>query len=121
MLMILFYHLFCFTLFNATPDGRYFMGWSYLATLAIMVIVNISVVAKKAIEKIRRKRELKVLKKNWLERQMVYEILRMKSKLLKEERARKAKELKKHISDMQGLTHVAAGFKNQAEEDEFDA
>ena len=120
-LMLLFYHLLCFTLFNATAEGRYVMGWSYLAVLAAMVLVNVAVVAQKAVEKLRRKRELKVLRKNWLERQAIWEILSTKSKLLKEERARRSRVLKKHIQDMQGLTHVAPGFKDQAEEDEFDA
>lgn len=43
-LMIVFYHLLTFTVFNIDPIRRFTMGWSFLAILGIIMVVNIGYV-----------------------------------------------------------------------------
>ena len=61
--MGLLYHLLTFTLFNLDAQSKFTMGYSFLAMLGLLIVVNLMVIARNSYDKYRRKRLLKELRK----------------------------------------------------------
>ena len=64
--MILNYHLFGFSLNYIIDDSfktQYLIGWMYMGTIGLLIVMNMSFILYKAMKKALRARELKKMKK----------------------------------------------------------
>ena len=64
--MILNYHLFGFSLNYIIDDSyktQYFIGWTYMATIGLLIVINMSFILYQAVKKAIRARQLKKMKK----------------------------------------------------------
>lgn len=62
--MVLNYHLYSFS--NGYVEDKmtqFIMGYSYLATIGVLVLINMINIVLKAIKKAKRAKELKIMKK----------------------------------------------------------
>mmetsp|Transcript_27557 Transcript_27557/g.41854 ORF Transcript_27557/g.41854 Transcript_27557/m.41854 type:complete len:225 (-) Transcript_27557:442-1116(-) len=64
LFLVLTYHFLTFTLFNMDISSKYTMGFSYLASLSVLVIANVTDLVLKSVAKFKRKKELARLKKS---------------------------------------------------------
>ena len=63
LFLVMSYHFLTFTLFNIDISSKYSMGFSYLAWMALLILLNFVNIALNSIRKFKRRQELKRLKK----------------------------------------------------------
>ena len=66
--MLLNYHMLVFTLFNPDLETQYYMGWSYLVSMGLLILINLIYVATNVFLKASRTRHLKKLREQKLAR-----------------------------------------------------
>jgi len=54
IILLLSYHMACFSEFNLSAEMQFLMGYSLIGCIAIMVCVNLAVMAYKMLGKLRR-------------------------------------------------------------------
>ena len=66
MIMLMNYHMACFSEFNLSIEMQFLMGYSFIACIAIMVVVNLSAMGYRQVIKLQRTREYKAIKRDKL-------------------------------------------------------
>ena len=62
LIMIMNYHTLCFTDFNASSEAQFMTGYSYIALVFVIILINIGSMVYKILNSFTRKRHLMRLK-----------------------------------------------------------